>query len=123
MRSAEKKPPRLAEWFLSAVTDSSISYSAIGDFEEQFQLVRQEHGLLGANTWYWWQILRSTPAFISDSLYWSLVMIKNYVKMAYRSLLKNKDISVSNASWAGPDLADGGIDLSGGGSYDLFAGL
>ncbi len=35
----KNKPPKIAEWMLSRAVDSSIRYSALGDFEEQFQLI------------------------------------------------------------------------------------
>ncbi|MCG8603559.1 permease prefix domain 2-containing transporter, partial [bacterium] len=79
MAASPSKPPRLAERLLSLLTDPAIRYSALGDFEERFCQLQKEKGRRKARLWYWWQIIRSVPSFLTDSIYWSITMLKNYL--------------------------------------------
>ena len=76
--------------------DSSIRYSALGDFEEQFQLIADERSLIHARIWYSLQLIKSLPPFVADSFYWSLVMIRNYLVVALRNMFRQKVHSFIN---------------------------
>ncbi|MCG8605416.1 ABC transporter permease [bacterium] len=97
-RSEVLKPPVLAEWLLIRIADRSIRYSAVGDFEEQFHFLAQYDGVAKAKLWYWLQVIQSTPAFIADLIYWGVAMFKNYLKIAWRNLLKYKTYSTINVT-------------------------
>ncbi len=97
--------PKIAEWLLSHITESSIRYSVLGDFEEQFQYYAEEHGRLYAHLWCWLQIMKSLPPFIFESTYWSLIMLKNYFKVAFRNLLNQKVYSFINIAGLAIGLA------------------
>lgn len=45
---------------------------------------------------YWWLVLSSLPHFISDSIFWRTIMLKNYLKIAFRILKKYKGYSFIN---------------------------
>ena len=92
----KNKPPKIAEWMLSRAVDSSIRYSALGDFEEQFQLIADERSLIHARIWYSLQVIKSLPSFVADSFYWSLVMIRNYLVVALRNMFRQKVHSFIN---------------------------
>ncbi|MCP4725782.1 MAG: ABC transporter permease, partial [bacterium] len=68
----------------------------LGDYEELFQDRAAEKGVFSAVTWYWIQILITLPEFVFSSFCWSIIMIKNYLKVTIRTLLKNKVFSIIN---------------------------
>jgi len=90
------RPPRLAEWLLGRMVKTGEEFSAKGDFEEEFAAIAAESGRFRAAAWYWLQVLIYLPFFLKTSTYWSLVMFKNYLKVALRNLRKNKGYSIIN---------------------------
>ena len=68
----------------------------MGDFEQIYSETADADGLRAANIWYWRQVFRSIPFFISDTLIWTVIMLKNYFIVAYRNLYKNKASSLVN---------------------------
>lgn len=90
MKLNQNKPPRLAEFLLRNFFKNEDQGHRLGDFEEVFQDIRQRSGGLSAWKWYWMQVIRSTPDLIKNSIYWSIAMFKNYLKVALRNLSKHK---------------------------------
>ena len=68
----------------------------IGDLEELYKDMILEKGKARALLWYIGQIIQSVPLFIKDKISWGCVMLLNYVKLAFRIILKNKGISFIN---------------------------
>ena len=58
----------------------------------------EEKGLLSAKMWYWEQVVLSLPGLIYNSIYWSVVMLRNYLLVAFRNLKKQKIYSLINIS-------------------------
>ncbi len=98
MKKKSYKPPRIAEWLLSRIVWKQIRYSAIGDFEEQFNAICRTESVLKAHVWYWWQVMISLPSFVNDTITGSLEMFRNYVIVALRNLRKHKGYSFINIS-------------------------
>ncbi len=90
------QPPVIAQWLLRHSISPNIRYGAMGDFEHIYSEIAESDGQRKANVWYWRQAFRSIPFFISDTLIWSLIMLKNYLHVAYRNLYKNKSSSLVN---------------------------
>ena len=61
-----------------------------GDFEELYYYINKDEGRVYAYFWLWIQIIKSIPGFITDSLFRSIYMFKNYLKIALRNLKKHK---------------------------------
>ena len=91
-----RKPPRIAQWLLSRIAWQQIRYSAIGDFEEQFNDICKTGGVLRGHLWYWGQVIISLPLFINDTFIGSLEMFRNYVIVALRNLRHHKGYSFIN---------------------------
>jgi putative ABC transport system permease protein len=98
MTTNKSHPPRVAGWILKHTARYEENFSIIGDFEEEFQEIAREKSTFFARLWYWRQCVRSLPVFIKDSVYWRFIMLKNYMKIAFRSLKKHKSYSFINIS-------------------------
>jgi putative ABC transport system permease protein len=89
--NASPQPPRLAVWFLKRFfPDDAGFFPQLGDIEEAFNTIAGEKSHFAAQVWYWMATLRSIPYSIGRSLTWSTIMIKNYLKIAFRNLQKYK---------------------------------
>lgn len=68
----------------------------IGDLEEEFIYTKKQEGLTKARLQFWWQILRSSPWFIIQSLIWNTEMLLNYLKITWRNFKKYTSFSLIN---------------------------
>jgi len=90
------KPPRIAARILEFIIQKDIRYGAMGDLEEQFYWKEQEHGLFKAHLYYWRQIGGALPYFIKNTILWSFIMFKNYLKTTFRNTTRHKGYSFIN---------------------------
>ena len=88
----------LGFWILKHTISRDISYSAIGDFEENYSYLLEKDGPFRANVWFWSQVLKSIPLFILDRICWSVVMLSNYLKIVFRNIKRQKIYSIINIS-------------------------
>ena len=96
MPKKECLPPALAEWILKAVYSDQGRYSHLGDFYEAFEDICRTRGRSAARTWYRLQVLKSLPGFLSNKIYWSAAMLRNYLVISFRNIVKNKWFSLIN---------------------------
>ena len=89
-------PPRFGQWLLKKIIDKEISYEALGDFHEIFYHTAEQEGKHKAVLWYWVQVIKSLYHFFTDTMYWRIDMFKNYVKIAYRNIMRHKGYSFIN---------------------------
>jgi len=90
------KPPRIASRILEFIIQKDIRYGAMGDLEEQFYWMRKEHGVIKARLLYWKQICGALPYFIKNTILWSLIMFKNYLKTTFRNTTRHRGYSFIN---------------------------
>ena len=88
-------PPRWAVKILGLLYPSGKA-GVLGDAEEEYRLIRMEKGRLPADLWYLFQIIKPIPFFTQFTITWSFKIYKNYFKVAFRNLLKNKFYSLIN---------------------------
>ncbi len=93
---SEYTPPKFAAWILEKINGGARSLSFIGDLYEIFRETAIESGLLKARLWYWKQILNSLNSLFKNTFMGSFIMLKNYLKIALRNLLKGKFYSTIN---------------------------
>ncbi len=85
-------------WLLSRLINKRKNYGLFGDIEEIYHLKLADKGQLKANLWFWIQILKMIPAYLSDKAYWGCVMFNNYLKITFRSFKRQKIYSIINIS-------------------------
>jgi len=90
------RPPRLSEWLLKRMFPDKGIYSLVGDVAETFQHINHEKGRRPARAWYRVQLVKAVPAYIKDFFYWRFTMFRNYAKLAYRHMIRQKGYSFIN---------------------------
>jgi len=96
MRKKKDVIPALAAWILARMIRDEDRLSILSDFSETYEELINEKGHLEACRWYWSQVLKSIPLFMTNILLWRLVMIKNYLKIGWRILIRSKTFSLLN---------------------------
>jgi putative ABC transport system permease protein len=89
----QNAPPKIAAQILERLLDPNVRYSAMGDFEERFQTIARGSGLFIARLFYWLQIFLIFPFFVKNLIYWSVEMLKNYLKISLRLIQRHKGFS------------------------------
>jgi putative ABC transport system permease protein len=92
----KKSPPSIPHFLLCLIRDKTDHESLIGDYEETFHYFGTTYGYARARMWYWGQVFKALPVFITNSIRWRLVMFKNYFKIAVRNLMRKKFYSFIN---------------------------
>jgi putative ABC transport system permease protein len=90
MEDRKTKRPNIAIFLLKHLLLPYESEEKLGDFDEVFLREERDKGTWHAKIWFWKQVLYALPTFLPNLLYWSVVMFKNYLKIAIRSLQKQK---------------------------------
>jgi putative ABC transport system permease protein len=96
--AAPPAPSRPAEWILGHLLKDEVWDTPLGDFAEVYASMAREKGIMPAALWYWGQILRLLPSKTINTLYWRMNMLKNDLKMAVRSIKRNKGYSLINVT-------------------------
>lgn len=73
------KSPKFARWLLACMVRYEDRTAITGDFDEAYREVYLDRGVFRAAFWYWSHILTSLPAFTLNTIYWSAIMLKNYL--------------------------------------------
>lgn len=90
------KPPRLATWIFKKFLKKEDISHRLGDLEEVYRQIYNKYGGFYAWKWYWREVIKSIPKFIDFSIYRRLSMFNNYLKIAWRSMIKHKGHSLIN---------------------------
>ncbi|MFC1725003.1 ABC transporter permease [candidate division KSB1 bacterium] len=90
------KPPYLAEKLIWILTRPGNRSTLMGDVEEEYNLLINEKSKFKADLWCYLQILKPLVLFIIGNILWSFTMFKNYVKIAFRNVKRQKGFSFIN---------------------------
>ena len=96
MNNKKQKPPFLANLLFRLFSPSVDKFFLSGDFKEIYLYTLETEGRFAAWRFYWTQVIRSIPFFISDIFIWSFAMLNNYLKISLRSIRKRKVHSLIN---------------------------
>ncbi len=87
---------RLPLWILRLLVDDPCDLPALGDLDEIYEDRIAELGRIRADLWLWRQVIPSAFRFFQHSTKWSLAMIVNYLKIAWRNIQRRKLYSMIN---------------------------
>jgi predicted permease len=90
------RPPRLFRYLANIIARSEEKQSIFGDMDEIYIELLHEKGRIRAFLWYGGQILYACPLLLFNSFYGGLIMIKNYLKIAFRNIQRHKGYSFIN---------------------------
>jgi putative ABC transport system permease protein len=96
MKTERDFQPRLGRRILWFLLPDSERESLVGDFDEIYLEKIKDKGKLVALLWYWSQVILLVPSSLKESIYWSVLMFRNYLKIAFRNLIRHKGFSFLN---------------------------
>jgi putative ABC transport system permease protein len=96
MKRCRNTPPKIGEKLFRFLLPEPEKQTLLGDYEELYKDMAQRRGRLIANLWYGSQIVLTIPTTFWNSIKWSVIMIRNYLKTAWRNMLRNKMVSCIN---------------------------
>jgi predicted permease len=96
MSEARERPSPAALRILRHLADPDEAPSLAGDVEEEYADIRERRGGIPAALWIWFQVVISLPSFVKSYLYWRHTMFANYLRTAWRNLVKHKVFSFIN---------------------------
>jgi putative ABC transport system permease protein len=94
MNKNKVKSPVIAKWILTRLKKYGQDHSILGDVEEIYDGLHQSQGYLKAYLWYWKQTFFALPLYFSNSIGWHSIMFKNYLKITFRNLVRQKMYSL-----------------------------
>jgi putative ABC transport system permease protein len=102
-------PPKLATRLLLFFLKENLSEEVQGDLDERFYLTMKSRSALKAKIDYWFQVLNYIRPFAIKNVHVvylnSAGMYQNYIKIAYRNLMRQKLYSVINIGGLAAGLA------------------
>ncbi|MCP4725289.1 MAG: FtsX-like permease family protein [bacterium] len=98
MRLLSKAPPKFARLILLRFPDLDKDFALTDAIEEDYSVIRAEKGVFISYIWYWFHVITVLIQYSKLSLYKSLIMIKNYLKISIRNLMRHKGFSLITIS-------------------------
>jgi hypothetical protein len=95
--------PQLAERILRLLYAHDYYLERSGDLEEAYAELGEEFGSFRAKVWLWFQILKLFYGIIRINVVCRFIMLKNYIKIAFRISVILKDTGGIRSSIL-PDL-------------------
>jgi len=96
--SKQRTPPKIAQLLLSVFIRSSEKRTIISDLDEFYAIVLEDRNRVYSDIWYWIQAVKTVFYLLRHSVTWSMYMFSNYLKVAFRNLLKHRMYSMLNIS-------------------------
>jgi putative ABC transport system permease protein len=96
MKKPDPHPPKPGQKLLSSLSHYESEYSISGDCGEEYKERAKANGKYRAFVWYWGQVAYALVASSKLSLSIGASMFKNYLKITWRNIKKNKVYSFIN---------------------------
>lgn len=88
------RPPKIFVLILERIIQPQDRETLPGDFDEMYYRISEESGIARAFFWYLFHVIKLIPPLISNTVLWSVIMIRDFFKIAFRSMLRQKLNSV-----------------------------
>jgi len=95
---SDRSTPKIPTWLFNRFIRLYDRGYFLDDITEAYHEYRHMKGKLYSDAWFWFQFFKSLPSFISYSCTGGYGMIKNYLKIALRNLLRYRGYSFINIS-------------------------
>jgi putative ABC transport system permease protein len=105
MKNRKKSPPRIARWIISRLSFYEKEHALTDAIEAEYFDIRDRYGAILSWIWYWFCTVGTLFQYLKLSLLWSLIMFKNYLKIALRNMRKHKVYSFINISGLAVSIA------------------
>ncbi|MFT6214018.1 MAG: putative ABC transport system permease protein [Roseivirga sp.] len=91
-------PPRLAEKLLTWFIKDDLAEEVLGDLDEKFYSTAEKHSIQKAKRNYWFQVIQYMRPFAfkffkNNNSFNNTTMVKHYIKISWRNLLRDKVFS------------------------------
>ncbi len=96
MNRKDENIPIILSCLLEVFTKKEDRLHLNGDFAEIYNYTRTENGEIAAVLWLIKQVFKSALIYLSDSIYGGMIMFKNYIKIAFRNIMRFKVYSAIN---------------------------
>lgn len=96
MKPPVAHPPRVAVWIMRRLFRDDGFFTPLGDLQEVYTYLAQEHSQRTADRWYWGQVFRAMLPFLAHTLYGYLLMLRAYLTATSRFLLRYKGYASIN---------------------------
>jgi putative ABC transport system permease protein len=90
------KTPLIANWIFKLILPTNDLEYLLGDYQSVYAYILGKNGKVSALIWYWSQLFKSAPIYIFLLMYWRISMFKNYLKIAFRNIIKHKGYTFIN---------------------------
>ncbi|MBN1273246.1 MAG: ABC transporter permease [Candidatus Aminicenantes bacterium] len=104
-KTQKKRPPCIARWIISRLSQYEKEHALADAMETDYLDIRDQHGAFLSWIWYWFYAIGILFHYIKFSLLWSMIMFKNYLKIALRNMRKHKVYSFINVSGLAVSIA------------------
>lgn len=105
MTVRKQGPPRFSRKLLDRLAHSGERATIAGDLDEYYFELENLRGRASARLWFRLQVLRTVPKLLIFSMKWSLIMLRNHLKLALRALVRRKGFSLLNLTGLSLGLA------------------
>jgi putative ABC transport system permease protein len=89
-------PPLIPRLVLKFFLKGEDFFEFSGDIDEIYRYKIGCEPKWRAKAWYWLRVMESIPGMLRDIVYWRIIMIKNYLKIALRNFQRHKGYSLIN---------------------------
>ncbi len=90
------RPPKIIIWLIWLLTRPGNRATLLGDIEEEYRIIVSESGQFRAKLWSLRQVIYPFVYYIRSFNLWSTMMLKNYIKIGVRNILRHKGYSFIN---------------------------
>ncbi|MGD8535035.1 MAG: ABC transporter permease [Candidatus Aminicenantes bacterium] len=90
------RPPKIFLWILRRLTVYEELFAISRDYETEYARICQYHGRVWSFLWILWNTIQAGFYYSQFIMKWSTVMLRNYLKIAFRNVKRHKVYSFIN---------------------------